>query len=85
MVGETMFAQIIHEASPASIGKPSLLPVCCMCRRVQDKTGRSHDYRRWVTRRTYQKTHGAIPADYVLTHTYCPNCFARFMDRMRAG
>ena len=85
MVAETMFTQIIHEASPASKGNPSLLPVCCVCGLVQDKTGRSHDHMRWATRRTCQETHGAIPADSVLTHTYRPNCFTRFMDRMRTG
>jgi len=85
MTGETMFAQIIHEAPSASKIKPSLLPVCCMCGLVQDKTGHSLNHERWVTRRTYRKTYGAIPADCVLTHTYCPTCFTWFMDRMSSG
>ena len=85
MVGETMFAQIIHEAPSASRKKPSLLAVCCMCALVRDETGYSIDHERWVTRRTYRKTHGAMPDDCVLTHTYCPNCFTQVMDRMGTG
>ena len=85
MAGETMFAQIIHAASSTSRRKPSLLPVCCMCGLVRDETAHSQDHERWVTRRGYQKTHGAMPAYYLLTHTYCPKCFVQFIDRMRTG
>lgn len=85
MADETIFAQVIHEAPSASRKMPSLLPVCCMCGLVRDETGHSLDHERWVTQRTYRKTHGAMPADCVLTHTYCPNCFTQFMDRMGTG
>lgn len=85
MADETIFAQVIHEAPSASRKMPSLLPVCCMCGLVRDETGYSLDHERWVTRRTYRKTHGAMPADCVLTHTYCPNCFTQSMDRMGTG
>lgn len=77
MAGETMFAQIIHEAPSASRKKSSLLAVCCLCGLVRDETGHSLDHERWVTRRAYRRTYGAMPADCVLTHTYCPNCFTQ--------
>ena len=85
MTGETMFAQIIHAAPSASRRMPSLLPVCCMCGLVSNASAHSLDHERWVTRRTYQKTYGALPADCVLTHTYCPNCFTQVMDGMGSG
>ena len=82
MAGETMFAQIIHEAPSTLKRMPAPLPVCCLCGLVQDKTGHSLDHERWVTQRTYRNTHEAMSADGVLTHTYCPNCFTQVMDRM---
>lgn len=85
MSGETLFAQIIHEAPSASRSMPSLLAVCCTCGLVRDEAGHSLDDERWVTRRAYRKTHGAKSAGCVLTHTYCPNCFTQVMDRIGSG
>lgn len=85
MAGETLFAQIIHEAPSAPMRGKSLLPVCCICRRLRDETGPSLDDKRWVTQRTYRKTHGMNPAHFLLPHTYCPKCFAQVMDRMKAS
>jgi len=85
MAGETTFAQVIHAAPSASRRMPSLLPLCCMCGLVRDEPANSLDHERWVPRRTYQKTHGAMPDDCVLTHTYCPNCFTQVMERMGSG
>jgi len=82
MAGETMFGQIIHEPPSALKRMPSLLAVCCMCGLVRDETEHALDHERWVKQRTYRNTHGAMPADGVLTHTYCPNCFTQVMDRM---
>lgn len=75
MAVETVFAQITHEAPSASRRTPSLLPVCCICGLLRNQTGPSLDHERWVTQRTYRKTHGVNPADCLLTHTYCPACF----------
>ena len=38
MVGETLFAQITHEAPSAPKREKSLLPVCCICGRFRDET-----------------------------------------------
>lgn len=62
---------------------PALLPVCCVCKLIRDETGSSFDPVNWITRRAYRKTHGANPADFTVTHTYCPKCFKRAMDTLR--
>lgn len=85
MTSETMLAQITHEAPAASSRQSLVLPVCCVCGLVREETEHSSDHERWVTPRTYRKTHGTMPADCVHTHTYCPNCFTRCIDTIRAG
>ena len=62
---------------------PTVLPVCCVRKLIRDETGSSPDRERWVTPRTYRKTHGLNPADSLLTHTYCPECFAQAMGTVR--
>lgn len=81
MAGETLSAQIIHEASSASGRETLMLPVCCICGLLRDETGASLDCERWVTQRAYRQTYGVDPADCLLTHTYCPDCFTQVMDR----
>jgi len=83
MALETVFAQITHEAPFASKRKVSMLPVCSLCGLIRDETRVSLDHERWVTRRTYLKTHGVNPADCVLAHTYCPSCFTQVMETTR--
>lgn len=80
MAGETLFAQITHAAPSAPRKETSLLPVCCICGLIRDETGASLDSERWVTQRTYRKTHGVNPANCLLTHTYCPGCFTQVID-----
>jgi hypothetical protein len=82
MAVETLFAQIIHGAPSVSGSETSLLPVCCICGLLRDETGASLDRERWVTQRAYRQTHGVNPADCLLTHTYCPQCFTQVMDRI---
>jgi hypothetical protein len=84
MAVETLFAQIIHEAPSNPNKNTSLLSVCCICGLLRDETGPSLDDERWVTQRTYRKTHGVNPADCLLTHTYCPECFTQVMDRIES-
>lgn len=83
MALETLFAQTTRETPSAPMRKmfiaPTLLPVCCVCRLIRDKTGSSPDRERWVTQRMYRKTHSANPADVPLTYTYCPKCFTQAM------
>jgi hypothetical protein len=85
MTVEALFAQITHEAPSASRRATPLLPVCCLCRLVRDATGASLDGTRWVTQRTYRKTHGVHPAKCLQTHTYCPGCFTQVRETIRAA
>ena len=56
---------------------PKMLPVCCVCGLIRDETGFRSNHERWVTPRTYRRTHGMNPADFPLTHTYCLKCFTK--------
>ena len=81
---DTRCAQITHDAPSASRKEAPLLPVCCLCRLIRDEIGASPDRARWVTQRTYRKTHGVNPANCFQTHTYCPGCFTQVMETLRA-
>jgi hypothetical protein len=83
MAVETLFAQKTHEALIVARREAPLLPICCLCRLIREETGVSLENERWITQRTYGRTHGINPPDCLLTHTYCPQCFAQVMDRMR--
>ena len=78
-IDNTLFTQIT-----AFRKETRLLPVCCLCRRIRDEIGPSLDSARWVTPRTYRKTYGVNPANYLKTHTYCPGCFTQVMETIRA-
>jgi hypothetical protein len=82
---DTRCAQITHDAPSASRKETPLLPVCCLCRLIRDEIGASPERARWVTHRTYRKTHGVNPADCLQTHTYCPECFTQVVDTIRAA
>jgi hypothetical protein len=60
-----------------------MLAVCCVCRLIRDETGLSPDCERWVTQRTYRKTHSVNPTDFPLTHTYCQKCFTKAQETVR--
>lgn len=85
MAVETVFAQITHEALSASRTKTLGLSVCCICGLLRDETEPSRDQERWVSQRSYRKTHGVQAADSLLTRTYCPTCFTQVKERMREG
>jgi hypothetical protein len=82
---DTLFAQITHAAPSASRKETSLLPVCCLCRLIRDEIGSALDSARWVTQRTYRKTHSVNPANCLQTHTYCPGCFTQAMESIRGA
>lgn len=63
--------------------EPALIPICSSCGLIRDAGGVTVDQERWVTKRTYAKTHDMNLAEYHLTHTYCPDCFTDFMERVR--
>jgi len=82
-----LFTQTTREAPAASMREsviaPTLLPVCCCCRKIRDETGSSPDREHWVTQRTYRQSHGINPADFPFTHTYCLKCFTKFQHTLR--
>jgi hypothetical protein len=57
-----------------------MLAACCVCRLIRDKIRPFPGGERWVTPRTYRTTHGVNPADFPLTHTYCPTCFTKAQE-----
>ena len=84
---ETLFTQI-KPKTPAVPGRetciaPKLLRACCVCGFVQDKAGATAGPERWVSQRTYRKTHGVNPTKLALTHAYCPACFEKVQEVMR--
>jgi hypothetical protein len=82
---DTRCAQITRDVRSASRKETPLLPVCCLCRLIREEIGASPDRARWVTQRTYRKTHGVNPANCLQTHTYCPGCFTQVMATIRAA
>lgn len=62
---------------------PTLLPTCCVCNLVLDKTRSIPGRTRWCTLRTYQKRHGVLSSAVLRTHTYCPKCFTQVMATAR--
>ena len=87
MALETLCAQTTCEAPSALMREPysapTLLPVCCVCKRIRDETGSSPDRERWVTQRAYRTTYGVNPAELPLTHTYCSTCFTKAQETVR--
>jgi hypothetical protein len=82
-----LFTQTTREAPAASMREsviaPTVLPVCCLCRKVRDETRSSPDREHWVTQRMYRQSHGINPADVPLTHTYCLKCFTKVQNTLR--
>ena len=87
MSPEGQLAQTTCEAASVSMREtvvvPTLLPVCCMCGLIRDQTGSTPGREGWVKRRTYRETHGVNPADFPLTHTYCPACFTKVKNSVK--
>ena len=83
MVLDNLFAQIARAVPSNPMREtfiaPTLLPVCCVCRLIRDKTGSFPDRERWVTPQAYHKTYGVRSANVLPTHTYCPECFTQVM------
>ena len=86
-VWSILFTQITREAPSVprreTFIAPTLLPACCACRLVQDESAATSGLERWMSQRTYRKTHGVNPTELALTHTYCPTCFAKVQETVR--
>ena len=87
MVREKLCIQRTRQTPSARTRKtlisPKLVPICCVCGLIRDETGSSPDRERWVTQRTYRKTHVGSPSYFSFTHTYCPECFTKFQSTVR--
>jgi hypothetical protein len=87
MAHKGLVAQTTREVPSAPLRETCIAPmpltVCCLCTKIRDETGPSPDREHWVTQRTCRDIYGINPANFPLTHTYCPPCFTKFMDTLR--
>ncbi|MBD0315440.1 MAG: hypothetical protein ICV75_02005 [Nitrospiraceae bacterium] len=51
-----------------------IVAVCCVCDQVAEDG--SQPQNRWTNLETYLHDHGIAGADFQLSHTYCPSCYA---------
>ena len=65
-----------------SLRREVILTACCMCDRIRDEIEGSRVSERWVTQDMYHQMHDTNPAKCLLSHTYCPKCFTKFMARV---
>jgi len=65
-----------------SLRSEVILIACCMCNRIRDEIEGSRNSERWVTQVLYRQMHDINPANCLLSHTYCPRCFTKFMARV---
>jgi hypothetical protein len=54
----------------------NILPVCCVCKKVRDDTGREPGKGKWVQMEDYLLNKGKIE----VTSTYCPECAKKMME-----
>jgi len=50
----------------------SMLPICCVCKKIRDDEGHQPGAGNWLRLEEYLKKKGIM-----LTHTYCPDCMAK--------
>ena len=67
----------------ATMTQRTILPICCVCGLIRDDTGSEKES--WVTKHVFQQSHGIEYSAFRLTHTYCPSCYAQFMNRIAAA
>ena len=68
---------------PKAYMAPLLLPVCCICGLIRDKTASLSSRMSWVTRRSHRRAHNVHSTDLLFTHSYCPDCLLQAQTRMR--
>ena len=85
MAMETTQSAEIQESLSAVRSACIVLSACCVCELIRDETKASPAPERWVTQKMYHQTHGVNSDTCLLSHTYCPECFTQFMDRMKAA
>ncbi len=53
-----------------------ILPVCCVCKKIRDDTGKEHGTGKWMSLESYLTTKSKID----ITHTYCPECAKKIQE-----
>jgi len=53
-----------------------ILPVCCVCKKIRDDTGKEHGTGEWMSPEDYLTTKSKID----ITHTYCPECAKKIQE-----
>lgn len=87
MFSHMSVAQTTPSAPPAlrsaTLIPPRLLPVCCACGLIREETRPPLHRERWVSPRTYRKTHGVNSTKIAITHTYCLTCFTKLQEEVQ--
>lgn len=55
-----------------------ILPVCCVCKRIRDDSGRAHGTGEWMSLEKYMHRTAGVRT----TSTYCPECAKKAMEKM---
>jgi YesN/AraC family two-component response regulator len=55
-----------------------ILPVCCVCKKIRDDSGREHGMGEWMSVENYM--HRKAKVD--ITSTYCPECQKKAREKM---
>jgi DNA-binding response OmpR family regulator len=56
----------------------NILPVCCVCKKIRDDTGRERGTGKWMPLETYMYRRAKVD----VTSTYCPECMKKAMAEM---
>jgi hypothetical protein len=63
----------------------TLVPLCSLCRRVRDDNGIGFGQGEWGDVLAYMKRYRLAPADFIFSHTYCPDCCVFYRQLMSYG
>ena len=56
----------------------NILPVCCVCKKIRDDSGREPGTGKWIDLEKYIREKGGID----VTSSYCPECFRKAEEEM---
>lgn len=55
-----------------------ILPVCCVCKKIRDDSGREHGTGQWMSIDNYMRDKAKVD----FTSTYCPECVNKVMEEI---
>jgi len=58
-----------------------ILPVCCVCKKIRDDSGRDPGSGNWIQMENYIRDMGGVE----VTATYCPECAKKEKEEIRRG